>query len=394
VTAPNLRPKARTSSTDDDARWLHVCQAIARLLEVPICGLVLSDIRPYVTEISLTSARDAIVRRKLRRARSTALTIVQTGRAVVVPDLRLTHAFRDTKVPDGVVAFAAAPLDAASGAEALWVADDAPRAWTDRDRGRLEDAAALIGIDLSQLEKGDAELAEPTTDEDLRQELDSTELAAMGRLVGGIAHDFNNLLTAIKGTAQLVLHDLAADDPVRAELTILENAADRATRLTKQLLAVGRGEIPSAPPATPAMPHDTVPMDAAAIDGGPVGTILLVEDDEAVRAFASRALERLGHRVLEATSADAAFELIARTTDPIDLVLADIVMPGMSGRELAVRLSIERPELRLLLMSGHGEEAASLEAQHDTVPFLPKPFSMDRLAASIRKALTNGPLAS
>ena len=355
-----------------------------------MCGVVLPDAKPYVTEISLTRGRGAITRRKLRRARSTARTIVHTGRAVLVPDLRLTHVFRDTKVPDGAVAFAAVSLDAASsGAEALWVADTAPRAWTDRDRARLEDAAVLLAADLSQLDKGDAELAEPTPAEELRGELDSTELEAIGRLVGGIAHDFNNLLTAIKGTAQLVLHDLAADDPVRAELTILENAADRAARLTKQLLALGRGDGSPALRLTPTRTHETVPLDAACIDGGPVGTILLVEDDEAVRAFASRALERLGHRVLEATSADVAFDLIARTTDPIDLVLADIVMPGMSGRELAVRLSIERPELRLLLMSGHGGEAASLEAQHDTVPFLPKPFSMDRLAASIRRALAD-----
>jgi CheY-like chemotaxis protein len=367
-----------------------VCQAIARILEVPMCGVVLPDNPPYVTEICLTRDGSGITRRKLRRARSTARAIVENGRSVLVSDLRLTHAFRDTKVPDGVVAFASARLDpAASGAEAVWVADDAPRAWTERDHARLAAVAALITTDLSQLDKGNAELAEPTPAGELTSELDGSELEAIGRIVGGIAHDFNNLLTAIKGTAQLVLHDLAPDDPVRAELAVLENAADRAARLTKQLLALGRGAptASTAPMLTPATTHDAVTADA---DDGPRCTILLVEDDEGVRTFASRALQRLGHRVLEATTADAAFELIAQTADPIHLVLADIVMPGMSGRELAVRLSIERPDLRLLLMSGHGEEAASLEAQHDTVPFLPKPFSMDRLAASIRRAVNQG----
>ena len=390
MTAPDLRSTTRNPSSGDDARWLGICQAIARLLEVPMCGLVLPDTTPYVTEIGLTRDGAGVTRRKLRRARSTARVIVETGRSVLVPDLRLTHAYRDTKVPDAVVAFAAAPLDAAaSGAEAVWVADDAPRAWTDRDRARLDAVAALIAIDLSQLEKGNAELAEPTPGDEVASELDSTELEAIGRIVGGIAHDFNNLLTAIKGTAQLVLHDLAPDDPVRAELAVLENAADRAARLTKQLLALGRGprEAAATPMLTPATTHDAV---QAATDEGPKCTILLVEDDEGVRTFASRALQRLGHRVLEATTADAAFELIAQTTDPIHLVLADIVMPGMSGRELAIRLSIERPDLRLLLMSGHGEEAASLEAHHDNVPFLPKPFSMNRLAASIRGAINEG----
>ncbi|MGQ0713820.1 MAG: response regulator [Gemmatimonadaceae bacterium] len=365
-----------------------MCQAIARLLEVPMCGLVLPDATPYVTEIRLASSGDAVTRRKLRCARSTARAIVQTGHVVLVPDLRLTHAFRDTKVPDGVVAFAAAPLGgASSGAEAFWVADDAPRAWTDRDRARLESVGTLVATNLSQLDKGEAELAEPLADEDAPAELDSTELEAIGRLVGGIAHDFNNLLTAIKGTAQLVLHDLAPEDPIRAELMILDSAADRAARLTKQLLALGRGETARAPAPTPGKAPELVSSAAASLESGPVRTILIVEDDDAVRAFASRALERLGHRVLEAPSADAAFDLIGRSPDPIDLVLADIVMPGMSGRELAVRLSIERPDLRLLLMSGHGDEAASLEAQPDTVPFLPKPFSMNRLAASIARAL-------
>jgi CheY-like chemotaxis protein len=363
---------------------------MARLLEVPMCGLVLPDTTPYVTEISLRRDGTGIARRKLRRARSTARAIVETGRSVLVPDLRLTHAYRDTRVPDHVVAFAASPLDpATSGAEALWVADDAPRAWTDRDRARLDAVAALIATDLSQLEKGDAELAEPVPTHELIGELDGAEVEAIGRIVGGIAHDFNNLLTAIKGTAELVLHDLAPDDPVRAELAILENAADRAARLTKQLLALGRGARDSAdaPLLTPPTTHDAVVADDIE---GPTCTILLVEDDEGVRTFATRALRRLGHRVLEATTADAAFEVIAQTTDPIHLVLADIVMPGMSGRELAVRLSIERPDLRLLLMSGHGEETASLEAVQDDVPFLPKPFSMNRLAASIRRAIAEG----
>lgn len=119
---------------------------------------------------------------------------------------------------------------------------------------------------------------------------------------------------------------------------------------------------------------------------GLTATILIVEDDAGVRAFTRRALERLGHRVLEADSADAAFGVIEGTGEPIHLVITDIVMPGMSGRELAIRLSIEQPSVRLLLMSGHDGVADEVQRE-DGLPFLQKPFSMEHLAASVGRAL-------
>jgi len=115
-------------------------------------------------------------------------------------------------------------------------------------------------------------------------------------------------------------------------------------------------------------------------------TILIVEDDAGVRAITRRALERLGHRVLEADSADAALGVIANTKEPIHLVITDIVMPGMSGRELAIRLSIEQPTVRLLLMSGHRALAAEVQRE-EGLPFLQKPFSIEHLAASVGRAL-------
>lgn len=119
---------------------------------------------------------------------------------------------------------------------------------------------------------------------------------------------------------------------------------------------------------------------------GNEATILVVEDDAGVRAITRRVLERLGHRVLEAESADAALGMLAITKEPIHLVITDIVMPGMSGRELAIRLSIERPAVRLLLMSGHDAVADEVQRE-EGLPFLQKPFSMEHLAASVGRAL-------
>lgn len=115
-------------------------------------------------------------------------------------------------------------------------------------------------------------------------------------------------------------------------------------------------------------------------------TILLVEDDADARASVKRMLKRLGYGVIEASTADVACELLAEPNASVDLVLTDIVMNGMSGRELAVRLSIERPTVPLLLMSGHS--ADSMQLQKDELEhFVQKPFSIELLAERVKEAL-------
>ena len=114
--------------------------------------------------------------------------------------------------------------------------------------------------------------------------------------------------------------------------------------------------------------------------------ILLVEDDADARASVTRMLTRLGYGVIEAANADAACEMLAQPSASVDLVLTDIVMNGMSGRELAVRLSIERPTVPLLLMSGHS--ADSMELQKDELAhFVRKPFSIELIAERVKEAL-------
>src|SRR5262249_8704087 len=87
----------------------------------------------------------------------------------------------------------------------------------------------------------------------------------------------------------------------------------------------------------------------------PVGaeTTLLVEDEAAVRQFATVALERHGYRVLEAHSAEAALTLLDHTTAPIDLLMTDVVLPGIDGCELAARVERGRPSTKVLFMTGY-----------------------------------------
>jgi PAS domain S-box-containing protein len=121
---------------------------------------------------------------------------------------------------------------------------------------------------------------------------------------------------------------------------------------------------------------------------GGAGTVLVVEDEEAVRTLACRVLRGKGYRVLEAASADLALAILGGSHEPIDLLVTDVVMPGMSGPLLAQRLIGHHPALRVLYMSGYAEEAierqGSLPAGGD---LLEKPFTADQLARRVRAAI-------
>ncbi|HEX8051798.1 MAG TPA: PAS domain S-box protein [Thermoleophilaceae bacterium] len=111
-------------------------------------------------------------------------------------------------------------------------------------------------------------------------------------------------------------------------------------------------------------------------------TVLLVEDEDAVRELTRRILTKGGFSCLDAPSADAALELYRESPDDIDLVLTDVVMPGMSGPELAERIEA----LPVLFMSGYAGDAAGALPE-GAPPLLEKPFSADELLAAVRAAL-------
>jgi signal transduction histidine kinase len=117
-------------------------------------------------------------------------------------------------------------------------------------------------------------------------------------------------------------------------------------------------------------------------------TILLVEDDEQVRAVARRALDRYGYCVLEATGVHAALELCASYEGPIHLLLTDVVMPGMSGRKVAARVVASRPSTQVLYMSGYTEDAIVHHGVLDPgIAFVAKPFTPEGLARKVRAVL-------
>jgi len=113
-------------------------------------------------------------------------------------------------------------------------------------------------------------------------------------------------------------------------------------------------------------------------------TILLVEDEEAVRRLASLLLERSGYRILVAGSAEDAVGISRGYEGEIHLLLTDVVLPGMNGRRLADLLSVERPRMRVIFASGYFDDRGVLGPRSE---FIQKPFNPDTLARTVRRVL-------
>ena len=117
-------------------------------------------------------------------------------------------------------------------------------------------------------------------------------------------------------------------------------------------------------------------------------TVLVVEDEDVVRMLVCEMLERAGYRVLAAEGGEEALALAAAHDGPIDVLLTDVVMPGVSGQQLAARLMASRPEIRVLFISGYTEDAiANHGVLRPGTAFLEKPFGSAELARKLREVL-------
>jgi len=122
-------------------------------------------------------------------------------------------------------------------------------------------------------------------------------------------------------------------------------------------------------------------------------TILVVDDEQEILNFVNSALTRMGYAVVQASSGDAALGIFAKTEAPVDLLLTDVVMPGMSGPMLADRLLSLQPSLPVLFMSGYDDrQVVQRYVLQEGFALLPKPFTLEVLNQKVQELLP--PLAS
>ncbi|MEM9146590.1 MAG: ATP-binding protein [Pseudomonadota bacterium] len=121
------------------------------------------------------------------------------------------------------------------------------------------------------------------------------------------------------------------------------------------------------------------------------GSVLLVEDEDPVRAFAARALKLRGYEVVEAATAEEAMEILEDEDYMVDLLVSDVVMPGMDGPTFASLARKMRPGLRLIFVSGYAEESFRKNLTETDFMFLAKPFSLNELTGKVKEALGDEP---
>jgi CheY-like chemotaxis protein len=116
-------------------------------------------------------------------------------------------------------------------------------------------------------------------------------------------------------------------------------------------------------------------------------TLLVVDDDQWVRELAGNILRAEGYHVLEASDGQTALRMAKMHSGPVDLLLTDVMMPEMTGRQLADQLHAAYPSMKVLFMSAYAPEAVTDAGVRATDPFIAKPFTIDYLARKVRDVL-------
>ena len=118
------------------------------------------------------------------------------------------------------------------------------------------------------------------------------------------------------------------------------------------------------------------------------GRVLLVEDEDGVRSFAMRALQRQGYEVFEAVSGADALEVMDSIGGKVDIIVSDVIMPEMDGPTMFKELRKTHPDLKIIFVSGYPDDAFKNGlGENDTFAFLPKPFTLSQLAAKVKEEL-------
>lgn len=211
--------------------------------------------------------------------------------------------------------------------------------------------------------------------------------ADLGRVAAEAAHKFNNLFMAVTSGVALMRMDISSESPLNAQLDKMEEAIGRAAELCRHLLDGVRRESGTLLAAHADPESGTPPTSAPGTTraGGIHGAVLIVDDDESVRALARWVVERAGYPAVTARDGDEALEKFRADPGAFGLVLLDLTMPRMSGEEVLVGLRSIRPNVQVVVITGYGEDAVREGELAGTAGFLQKPFSPDALRAMLQR---------
>jgi CheY-like chemotaxis protein len=219
----------------------------------------------------------------------------------------------------------------------------------------------------------------------------SGDLEEANKVAGHVAHELNNLLTVIQINVEFLLDSAEGNRETTEELDEIQTAAKRASILARQLLASSRLESFDPAVAEAGIRKKSAAKSPDAGLGKPprvAETILLVEDEAALRGLAKKVLTQMGYRVLEASDGAIALRIAASHVGEIDLVLTDVEMPNLGGRGMVEELRELSPDMRVLFMSGFRKDEVFADTQSAAnTPYLQKPFTGETLCSEVRAAL-------
>lgn len=211
---------------------------------------------------------------------------------------------------------------------------------------------------------------------------------------GELAHDFNNILGIILGNTELALKDLPQWDPARAWLTEIKTATLRAIRIVKRIPGLSVKTDDNAMPADgeAGLEKDSFNLIASGKKGSE--RILFIDDEAAIVRLGKQMLASYGYAVTGSTDPIKALDAFKENPDFFDLVITDLIMPDMSGNLLVAELIKIRPNIPVIVCSGHADLIDSdITDQHGIKAFLAKPIRMIDLKNKVREVL-DGSLSS
>jgi CheY-like chemotaxis protein len=220
---------------------------------------------------------------------------------------------------------------------------------------------------------------------------------ALGNKASGLGHEFNNLLMNVQGNISLMLLETDAGHPNYDRLKSMEQSVQKGAEVTKKLLDLARrgGNGASLNELTSRLEKSSegsVEQPALAFEKvapveTPLGkkTILIVDDEEMILNVGKKMLEKMSHNVFAASSGKEAIKIFKAEKHRIDLVVLDMIMPEMGGKETFERIREIDPDVKILISSGYslGENTAEI-LERGGSGFIQKPFTMMELAQKIR----------